>query len=103
MNRGHSIARVCLLVSSSLLGCGGSTASGEPPSAPAVTGAGERPSWTAKQCHASGGGVVGDIGDGATQRPDYVCPSGAAPSATIVAESGGPIGVEGAVCCPKRS
>lgn len=56
---------------------------------------------TAKECDASGGSVVGDIGDGATQRPDYVCASGKAPTANIVAEAGGPMGVEGAVCCAK--
>jgi hypothetical protein len=60
-----------------------------------------RATMTAKECDASGGGVVGDIGDGATQRPNYVCASGKPPTANIVAEAGGPMGVEGAVCCPK--
>ncbi len=55
---------------------------------------------TAKDCEAQGHTVVGDIGDGAIHRPDYVCPgTGEPPIATIVAEPGGPIGVEGSVCC----
>lgn len=66
--------------------------SGEPPA---------RPELTAEACEASGGAVVGDIGDGAIHRPDYRCPSGAAPSGVIRAPEGGPMGVEGAVCCPR--
>jgi hypothetical protein len=54
---------------------------------------------TAEECEAKGGSVVGDIGDGATQRPDYVCPSGGAPMGNIKAPAGGPMGVEGSVCC----
>ena len=55
---------------------------------------------TASACETQGGIVVGDIGDGAVHRPDYVCErSGKPPIATIVAEEGGPIGVEGSVCC----
>ncbi len=56
---------------------------------------------TAKECEASGGTVVGDIGDGAIHRADYHCPSGAKPSGNIAAEQGGPVAVEGSVCCPK--
>jgi hypothetical protein len=60
----------------------------------------ERPGITAADCEAQGGQVVGDIGDGAIHRPDYVCPdSGAAPIGTITADPGGPVAVEGAVCC----
>ena len=55
---------------------------------------------TAKDCEAQGHTVVGDIGDGAIHHPEYLCPqTGAPPIATIVAEPGGPIGVEGSVCC----
>lgn len=55
---------------------------------------------TAKACEAAGGKVIGDIGDGAIHRPDYRCPgTGAPPSGAIVAEPGGPIASEGAVCC----
>jgi len=72
----------------------------EPPaSAPSETP--ERPKLTAEQCEAGGGSVVGDIGDGAVHRPDYRCASGAAPTGSIVPPEGGPIAVEGAVCCPK--
>ena len=52
-------------------------------------------------CEAQGGTVVGDIGDGATHRPEYVCPSGKPPLGDIAPPEGGPIAVEGAVCCPK--
>jgi hypothetical protein len=78
-------------------GCGGQ-ATPVQPAAPAQSG---RARLTAEQCEAGGGSVVGDIGDGATQRPGYVCPSGAAPSGDIAQSPGGPIAVEGAVCCPK--
>lgn len=55
---------------------------------------------TATECEDGGGSVVGDIGDGAIFKPDYVCESnGEAPTARIKAEEGGPIGVEGSVCC----
>jgi hypothetical protein len=60
----------------------------------------ERPQLTAEACEAEGGTVVGDIGDGAIHRPDYRCSeSGEAPIGSIVAEAGGPIAIEGAVCC----
>ena len=52
------------------------------------------------ECEQAGGQVVGDIGDGAIHAPGYRCPgSGAAPLGTI-RDEGGPIAVEGAVCCP---
>ena len=60
----------------------------------------ERPELTAAECESQGGVVVGDIGDGAVHRPDYTCPETSQPPiGTIVAEDGGPMGVEGAVCC----
>lgn len=60
----------------------------------------ERPGITAADCEAQGGTVVGDIGDGAIHKPDYVCPdSGAAPIGSIVADPDGPVSVEGSVCC----
>lgn len=91
-------------VAIALSGCGGSpppsntpptgeTPTSDPPSA--------RSSLTADECTAQGGTVVGDIGDGATQRPDYKCPSGAPPKGNIAAPANGPIGVEGSVCCAK--
>ena len=54
----------------------------------------ERPTMTAAECEASGGSVVGDIGDGATHRPDYRCPDGQPPSGNVA------VGIEGSVCCP---
>src|SRR5512134_262179 len=75
-------------------------------SAPAPPSAGsnepiQRPELTADACQATGGTVVGDIGDGAIHRADYSCPSGKKPSGNIRAPEGGPIAVEGSVCCPK--
>jgi hypothetical protein len=61
----------------------------------------ERPALTAEACAATGGKVVGDIGNGAVHHPDYRCPSGAAPSGSIVTAEGRPWGIEGAVCCPQ--
>jgi len=72
---------------------------GEEQPAPDTQGA-DRPGLTAAACEAQGGKVVGDIGDGAIHKPDYRCPdSGEAPLGNIVAEPGGPMGVEGSVCC----
>lgn len=65
------------------------------------TGGPERPKLTQAQCEAQGGGVVGDIGDGATHRPDYMCPSGKPPLGNVMPPEGGPIAVEGSVCCPR--
>ena len=79
-----------------LIGCGPSQA---PPESPA-TDAPERTSLTQQECEAQGGSVVGDIGDGATQRPDYTCPSGKPPLGNIAPPSEGPAPIEGAVCCP---
>jgi hypothetical protein len=97
-----------------LLGCSGSQSSPEAPTetppasepaaapsdAPPEAGP-ARPALTAEACEAGGGTVVGDIGDGAIHRPDYRCPSGAAPSGSIKTPEGGPMAVEGSVCCPK--
>lgn len=59
-----------------------------------------KPGLTASACEAQGGKVVGDIGDGAVHRPEYRCPdSGEAPIGSIVADPGGPVAIEGAVCC----
>lgn len=61
---------------------------------------GPEASVTAAECGAGGGTVVGDIGDGAIFKPDYSCESnGEAPTARIKAEEGGPLGVEGSICC----
>lgn len=61
---------------------------------PDVTSGDERPSMSAEECEQQGGTVVGDIGDGAVHRSDYVCPSGGRPIGSV------PLGVEGSVCCP---
>lgn len=86
-----------LLICAGLAGCG---ATAEPKSGTSESST-SRPQSTAQECEASGGVVVGDIGDGATHRPEYRCPSGAAPSGNIRAPEGGPFGIEGAVCCPQ--
>jgi hypothetical protein len=80
---------------------------GTPPQPPAAESEGlptgdaaTRPEISAADCEADGGSVVGDIGDGAVHRSDYVCDSnGQPPVGTIAAEEGGPMGVEGSVCC----
>lgn len=59
-----------------------------------------RTAMTSAECEAEGGKVVGDIGDGAIHRPDYVCPdNGQPPIGSIAPEGEGPVPVEGAVCC----
>gem|GEM_PF-1043876 len=90
--------------------CGGRQA---PPDAPPASepapptsalpseGAPARPAVTAQACEAGGGRVVGDIGDGAIHRPEYRCANGALPTGSIRADAGGPIAIEGSVCCPK--
>jgi len=71
-----------------------------PPPATDDGGGEERPGLTAAACEEQGGKVIGDIGDGAIHRPEYRCPdSGEAPIGSIVADPGGPMGVEGSVCC----
>ncbi|HVJ21069.1 MAG TPA: hypothetical protein VM686_36915, partial [Polyangiaceae bacterium] len=66
-----------ILASATLLACGGSQtqpeapSAGEPAAAPAPTPEGDkasRPELTAEACEASGGTVVGDIGDGAIHK-----------------------------------
>src|SRR5688500_12057714 len=103
------------LLTCAVVGCSGSQSSPAAPSESAPSpaplppdsppapadGATQRPELTAEACEASGGAVVGDIGDGAIHRADYRCPSGSEPSGTIRASQGAPIGVEGSVCCPK--
>src|SRR5687768_12912401 len=70
-----------------------------PPPAP-TNDAAERPGITAAACEAQGGKVVGDIGDGAIHRPEYKCAeSGEAPIGSIIPEAGGPVAIEGSVCC----
>jgi hypothetical protein len=76
--------------------CGGAPSEPQSPAQPTT-----RPALTAQECEAGGGTVMGDIGDGAIHRADYVCPSGSAPSGSIRAPEGGPIAIEGSVCCPK--
>lgn len=68
---------------------------GEPPiEDPPLPMAPQRPEMTVEECEGQGATVVGDIGDGAIHREDYVCPSGAAPIGSVA------LGVEGSVCCP---
>lgn len=64
------------------------------------SGSEQRPGITAAACEAEGGTVVGDIGDGAIHKPDYLCPeSGEPPIGSIIADADGPIAIEGSVCC----
>lgn len=59
----------------------------------------ERPGITAEECGIEGGSIVGDIGDGAIHRSEYLCESGQPPIASILYPEDGPIPIEGAVCC----
>lgn len=88
---------LCALFASSLItGCGAKQAQ---PAQPAAAAPGERKTMAQGECERAGGSVVGDIGDGATHRPDYVCANGKAPLGNV-APAAGAIAVEGAVCCP---
>jgi hypothetical protein len=80
-----------------VLACG--SLSGAPPR----VGGDERERLTPEQCVERGGSVVGDIGDGATHLPDYLCPSGEPPVGEIFPVEGQPVAIEGAVCCPKEA
>lgn len=72
----------------------------EPAAETPATDGEQKPGLTASACEAQGGKVVGDIGDGAIHRPEYRCAdSGEAPIGSIVADPGGPVAIEGAVCC----
>ena len=65
------------------------TNTAEPP-APRAADAGS--ALTPEECEKQGGHVVGDIGDGATSRPDYRCPgSGQPPIGRIKVEPGRPV------------
>jgi hypothetical protein len=98
----HAIETLIVLIATA---CGGShspaRAPAEEPTPSSAEPAPQRAELTAEACEAGGGSVVGDIGDGAIHRADYRCPSGAAPSGNIRPAEGGPIAVEGSVCCPK--
>ena len=59
----------------------------------------DRTALTQQQCEERGGDVVGDIGDGATRRAEYVCPSGRPPLGDIEYTPPEPIATEGSVCC----
>jgi hypothetical protein len=94
----HTIRWVIALA---LAGCGASQPPPPSPPGEAEKGPPERKAMTQQECETQGGSVMGDIGDGATQRPDYVCPSGKAPMGNIAPPAGGPVAVEGSVCCPQ--
>jgi hypothetical protein len=70
----------------------------EPPEP--APGQAERPPLTGAECQQRSGTVVGDTGDGATRRPDYVCADGQPPLGSIRAAEGEPAAVDGSVCCP---
>jgi hypothetical protein len=97
-------AWIALFFASVCAACGGAEPAPKAPTEadPAPSSTPEPASGvTAEECEAAGGTVVGDIGDGAIHRPDYVCASGAKPTGPIRAKEGAPIAVEGSVCCPK--
>jgi hypothetical protein len=84
-----------------LVGCASSPPPQTAPTGDPAMAAPDRKALTQEECEAQQGTVMGDIGDGATQRPDYVCPSGKPPLGSIAPPAGGPVAVEGSVCCPR--
>jgi len=98
----HTLRWVIVVI---LAGCGSSQPAPQSPPPPSTvapaTDTSARKSLAQEECEAQGGSVVGDIGDGATHRPDYVCPSGKPPLGNIAPPAGGPVAVEGSVCCPR--
>jgi hypothetical protein len=104
-----NIQKISWAIVAVLAGCGTpqpapqGSPSGEPTTGAPTTGAPTpgRKSLTQDECAAQGGSVVGDIGDGATHRPDYVCANGKPPLGNIAPPTGGPVAIEGSVCCPK--
>lgn len=93
------------VIAITVAGCGSSQQQQQPSPPPSTPPPGEqlapeRAKVTKEQCEAQGGSIVGDIGDGATGRPDYVCPSGKPPLGNIAPPAEGPVAIEGAVCCP---
>lgn len=102
MHLGKLVLALALFVA----GCGSSQAPQNPPTGDATsgdpaTGTPASKTLTKEECEAKSGTVVGDIGDGAIHRPDYVCASGKPPLGSIAQPAGGPIAIEGAVCCPQ--
>lgn len=97
------IQKLSWVIALVLTGCGSSQP--PPPTSPPTGGPAAGPpgrtAVTQAECEAQGGSAVGDIGDGATHRPDYVCPSGRPPLGNIAPPAGGPVPIEGAVCCPR--
>lgn len=66
---------------------------------PFDTTGGRRPLMTRAECTTNGGVIIGDIGDGATQKEDYRCESGKPPVANITYLEGEPVAADGEVCC----
>ena len=54
---------------------------------------------TSDECEEKGGQEIGDIGDGAIHQPGYRCPTNGQPPLGGIFNPGGPIAIEGAVCC----
>jgi hypothetical protein len=64
-------------------------------------GNGTRPEISVDDCSELGGVLIGDIGDGAIHREDFVCEfTGEPPIGTVIARSGEAMPREGQVCCP---
>jgi len=92
---------ICSILAAALVACSPSPPPPQRPVPVDAAPASERAALSPAQCESQDGTVVGDIGDGATHRPDYVCASGKRPLGAIAPPEGGPIAVEGAVCCPR--
>ncbi|HSR99222.1 MAG TPA: hypothetical protein VLM79_19350 [Kofleriaceae bacterium] len=97
----RTIHRAIAIALTACAACGASPPEPQNPPAGGEDKRTERKELTPEECTTHGGSVVGDIGDGATHRPDYVCPGGSPPLGNIAQPPGGPIATEGAVCCPR--
>ena len=101
-----NLRKLAFAIALFVAGCGPSQAPQNPPTGDSTsgdpsTGTPAGAALSKEECEAKGGAVVGDIGDGAIHRPDYVCASGKPPLGSIAQPPGGPVAIEGAVCCPK--
>lgn len=64
---------------------------------------GLRPTFSRQECLDAAGVIVGDIGEGAIHRDDYLCElTQQPPIADIVPIQGEQVAIEGEVCCASR-
>lgn len=54
---------------------------------------------TVAECQSQIGSIIGDIGHGAINQPEYRCESGQPPIGYVIYPEDGPWPIEGSVCC----